>query len=370
MIGRLLLVWRTIGRTFGTWFRPIGTFCMWCFLRLVVGTGMLCDVLFSSRYRKARIERPIVIVGNPRTGTTFLQRFLDKQKVGTGAELWGLLFPSVTLRTLLKPLLPTLEKVSPAKHHAAAAHKTSLGSVETDDVAVLFRYLDGFFLYGFFLAFHEQDLIDMVHPAKRDTTGRDFAWLRKVWRRNLAWAGGTRPLAKLFSLSPRVNSFLAAFPDAKVLYMVRDPISVVPSGMSLVTGVLDAAFGFWKLPEDLRKRYLERLYNAFLELSRTFHDDWVAGRISREQVMIVEYGRMMEDFEGLMAELLPFVGHDPSEALQAEIAKTAAKQRAWKSEHAYDLARFGLTEERILTDYAFMYDTFGIRRNEGDASAG
>ena len=32
--------------------------------------------------------------------------------------------------------------------------------------------------------------------------------------------------------------------------MVRDPMETVPSGLSLVTGVLDGRFGFWALPEE------------------------------------------------------------------------------------------------------------------------
>ena len=40
------------------------------------------------------------------------------------------------------------------------------------------------------------------------------------------------------------------------------------------------------------------------------------------------------------------------------IAKRGAKQRSYKSEHAYDLGKFGLTEEQIRKDCQFFYDTF------------
>ena len=36
--------------------------------------------------------------------------------------------------------LPFLEKINPAKYHSKAAHKTSLQSVETDDVAIVIFY--------------------------------------------------------------------------------------------------------------------------------------------------------------------------------------------------------------------------------------
>ena len=60
-----------------------------------------------------------------------------------------------------------------------------------------------------------------------------------------------------FSLGPRLPQFIERFPDAKILYMVRDPVSVIPSGLSLVTGVLDKRFD-GSLPEADRKRYCHR----------------------------------------------------------------------------------------------------------------
>jgi len=174
--------------------------------------------------------------------------------------------------------------------------------------------------------------------------------------------GEDRVVAKLFSVTTRVPEFLEAFPDAKILYMVRDPVDIMPSGMSLVTGVLESRFGFWSQPEALRARYLERLYQAFVELFRRFHEDWTTGRIPKDKVMIVRYDRMMQDFEGLMDELLAFTGAEATETLRATIRERAEKQRAYRSKHAYDLEKFGLDAERIRTDCAFVYETFGLPR--------
>ena len=165
-------------------------------------------------------------------------------------------------------------------------------------------------------------------------------------------------LAKLFSLGIRMPQFMAFFPDAKILYMIRDPRSTVPSGMSLVTGVLDQRFGFWCLSEEKRQRYLERLYRAFLDLSLRFQNDYVT--VKCPGIMIVHYHRMMQDFDGLMRDLLAFLEVKPSEEFLNTIRINAERQRQYKSEHKYDLSKFGLTEERILKDYEKIYKTFGI----------
>tara|TARA_Y100000590_G_C14921789_1_gene714107 strand:- start:85 stop:537 length:453 start_codon:yes stop_codon:yes gene_type:complete len=140
--------------------------------------------------------------------------------------------------------------------------------------------------------------------------------------------------------------------------MVRDPLSVIPSGLSLVTGVLDGWFGFWTLPESRRKHYIDRLYNALVELQIRFHEDWVNNKIDKTKVGIVQYDRMMTDFDGLMDEILTFVDHDKNDQLINDIKQTAEKQRAYESKHKYNLSKFGITEEKIKKDCAVIYETF------------
>jgi omega-hydroxy-beta-dihydromenaquinone-9 sulfotransferase len=358
MFKRIGLAWLTVGRTFGAWVSPVGTFFLLMYLRTLVSVGMTLDTLFVPGLRKSRLDRPIVIVGNPRSGTTFLHRFLVDQKIGAGLRLWEMMFPSLVLRRALRPLLPWLEKVSPARHHSTVAHDTSLTSVETDDASMLFRFFDGFFLYGFILSFAEKDYRSMFEPEVRDTSKRDFDWFERLWRDNAFGHESHRVVAKLFSLSARLPRFLERFPEAKILYMVRDPVQVIPSGFSLVTGVLDQRFGFWRLPEETRQRFIERLYGAFVLLLKTFHDDWVAGRVPKDRVMLVRFDRMMQDFDGLMDEMLDFLEVKKTPELMAEVARVAAEQRKFQSKHKYDAVKFGIDEARIRKDCAFVYETF------------
>ena len=151
---------------------------------------------------------------------------------------------------------------------------------------------------------------------------------------------------------------MTRFPEAKILYMVRDPLSVIPSGLSLVTGVLEKRFGFWNLPEDRRKIYIDRLYKALVTLLIRFHDDWINDRIDRSKVMIVHFDKMMNNFDGLMSEILSFFNHEPSTDLISSIQQTADSQRNFKSKHNYDLEKFGLNAKQIRSDCSKIYETF------------
>tara|TARA_Y100000739_G_scaffold28141_1_gene21553 strand:- start:483 stop:1565 length:1083 start_codon:yes stop_codon:yes gene_type:complete len=354
---RIARVYLILGKTFNAWFSPLISGVMVLVLRMIVGIGRIFDHVIFWGIRKP-LKDPIIIVGNPRSGTTFLHRFLIKENIGTGSQLWQMLYPSVILQKCIKPFLPILEKISPARHHSTAAHKTSLTSVETDDVSLLFRYLDGFFLYGFFLTFDDEDLFHWVDPNITDRSSRDFSWFESMWKRNILTNKGERYIGKLFSLSSNLPAFQKRFPDAKVLYMVRDPLNVIPSGLSLVTGVLDKKFNFWSLDEKIRMRFIDRLYNALIELLNRFHHDWTNNNINKENVLVVRFDIMMNDFETLMDQIINFIDIEKKDSLAKVIQDTAESQKSYKSKHKYDLEKFGLTEDRIKMDCKAIYQTF------------
>lgn len=358
LTGRTQAAYAVARQTFGYSVRPLFLFAGMAYMRMMMVTGTWIDRLFYP-VSTTEVKKPIVIIGNHRTGSTFLQRFLHDQGFGSGMKLYQLLYPSLTVQVFVRPLLPLLEAVSPTKHHDHKVHETGLQIVETDDAGLTFRFFDGFFLYGFVLAFlADADLLPQFRPEGRDTSARDWPWLNELWKRNLIHSGHSRIIAKLFSVTPQTPNFVKAFPDAKVLYLARDPLSVIPSTLSLVEGVLTTALGYDKLPAEVRQRHIQRVYVAIVELMRRFHDDWVSGAIPHDKVLIVRFDRLMAEFEPMMDEICAFCELDMNDAQREAIAKRGAKQRSYKSEHKYDLAQYGLTEEQVRADTQFFVDTF------------
>ncbi len=141
------------------------------------------------------IDRPIFIIGNPRSGTTFLHRFLLGNRGLAAFELWEMLFPAITARKLLGRIVPRLDRLSPARYHPSDVHDTSLRGIETDDPAWFFHTLDGPFAWAYFLAWQDtygSELsrrsfgIDGVTPQERE---RFFHYYEECWRRNLYLQG-------------------------------------------------------------------------------------------------------------------------------------------------------------------------------------
>ena len=118
--------------------------------------------------------------------------------------------------------------------------------VETDDVAWFLRTLDGPFAWAYFLAWQDhwgsalskrEMGIEGLTQAEKD---RFFGYYEAIWRRNLVYKHATRVLAKTSMLTFRITEVLQRYPDAKLIYIIRDPVEVIPSGMSLIASVLAA----------------------------------------------------------------------------------------------------------------------------------
>ena len=89
---------------------------------------------------------------------------------------------------------------------------------------------------------------------------RLFDYLEQCWRRNMLLKGIDRIAVKSSSMTMQVKSLLERYPDARLLYCVRDPVQVIPSGMSLVTGVLERSYSMsTSTRAEDRARFLENL---------------------------------------------------------------------------------------------------------------
>jgi hypothetical protein len=364
---KYLRIYRTIWRTFGLRLRPIGTFGLIQLRHLLdLGTRGLDHLIFPG-FRRVPIDRPVFILGNPRSGTTFLHRFLLETEAFAAFALWELLFPAVSANKLLRGTIHRLASFSPARYHSAAAHETSLRDVETDELLTFFRYLEGPFLWSYFSAWQEgweSPLTRAVFDPEREAPAareRILGHMEACWRRSLYIKRKARVLAKGSTLALRIPTLLERYPGCRLIYMVRDPVETIPSGMSLVTGVLDRAYdALSTTPEEVRGRYLENLYRGSCHLFRHFHDAWRAGAIPEQSLRIVRYPDLMGDLERTLTELIAFCEIEPAPAFFDRLREQAARQRQHRSRHRYTPEQFGLTAERIREDLRFVYESYGL----------
>ena len=364
---KYLDIYRTIVKTFGFKLRPLGTFGLIQLRRAIdLGTRGLDHVFFPG-FRRVAIDRPVFILGNPRSGTTFLHRFLLNTDRLAAFALYEMLFPAITARKLFGGMVNRFAPFNPARYHSGAAHETSLRDVETDDVMSFFHFMSGLFLWSYFTAWRDEwgsaeshRVFDLDDAPLREQE-RYFRFMEACWRRNLYAKRQPRLIAKASTLTMRVKTLLRRYPDCKLLYMVRDPVETIPSGMSLVTGALENAYDMFNTTREAdRKRYLENLYQASCHGFRYFHDVWRAGEIPEKSLRIVTYPRLMNDLEATMREVVDFLEIEPAPAFHDKLREQAEKQRTRHSEHQYSPEKFGLTADRIRSDLAYVYESYGL----------
>jgi hypothetical protein len=372
-VGHYLRVYKVIGQTFGLWFRPLGAFLLLQLRQVISAITLGLDYVFYPSHRKQAIDRPIFIIGNPRSGTTFLHRLLLGAGDMAALELWEMMFPAITARKLLGGIVPRLDKLSPARYHPSDVHDTSLRGIETDDVAWFFRTMSGPFAWAYFLAWQDtwgsglsrrEFAIDGVTPREEK---RFFDYYDACWRRNLTLKRADRVLAKTSMLTMRVDAVLRRYPDCKLVYVIRDPVEVIPSGMSLLASVLENGYDVWNRTKEVdQRRWLENLYLASCDMLRYFHDAHTSGKIPERNLCIVRYEDLINDLEPTMERILDFVEIKPTEAFVDEVREQAARQRSYTSGHGHSPSQFGLTPERIRADLGFVYDAFGVSGKTGE----
>jgi hypothetical protein len=366
-VGKYLGLYRILLKTFGFKLRPLGTFGLLQAHHALNMATLAADRLLYPAFTKLPLDRPVFVLGNPRSGTTFMHRFLLNTDRMAAFQLWEMLFPAITARKLFGPFVDRLAPLSPARYHSAAAHETSLRDVETDDAMAFFRFMDGGFLWSYFLAWDDTwgsercrayfELDDEPEAATR----KHFGYMEGCWRRNLLAKDKARIIVKASTYTLRVKTLLRRYPSCKMIYMVRDPVDTIPSGMSMLTGVLEKSYDMFNTTrEGTRKLYLENLYQASCHLFRYFHEVWKSGAIPEDNLMIVPYPRMMSDLEGTMRDVVRFMDVDPAEGFAAKVASQADKQRRHESKHGYSLEKYGLTADRIRSDLDFVYRDFGL----------
>jgi omega-hydroxy-beta-dihydromenaquinone-9 sulfotransferase len=364
---KYLRIYRTITRNFGFTMRPVGTFSMLQLRNVIHGVTRGLDHVLYPGFRKVPIEKPVFILGNPRSGTTFIHRFLLNTEQLCAFELWQMLLPAITARKALGGLVGKLAPFNPARYHSSDAHETSLRDVETDDAMAFFQFLDGGFVWSYYNAWEDTFGSDQAKPyfdldnESARKKEKYFRYMEGCWKRNMYIQNRPRIIVKSSLFTLRVKSLLERYPDARLIYMVRDPMATIPSGMSLLTGVLEQAYDmFNRAPKERLQRYLENLYQASKYMYSHFDEVRQQNIIPAENLRIVEYPKLMTDLGNTMEDLVDFMGLEPAPGFFDRVKKQEEKQRGRKSGHKYSLEKFGLTEKRIRKDFEFVYDTYKV----------
>ncbi|MCX6033276.1 MAG: sulfotransferase [Chloroflexi bacterium] len=338
--------------------------------------GFLCDEIFFRGYRKQKIERPVFMLGNPRAGTTFLDRVMAKDtETFLPIRTWEIvLAPSVTQRHFWKAVAALDRRLgSPLRRRVVAAeqenfskvkmHRFGIWEPEEDDF-ILFHIFSTLFVSLFFPFPQEMPnyaAFDLaIPPAERK---RIMTFYRKCVQRHLYFHGGKGQfLSKNPAFTPKIDALYEYFPDAKIIYLARNPLDMLPSLASWMAYQYKA---FW----DPKEKYPGK--EDLMEMTKAWYHfplDRLA-KAPEDAQAIVKYDDLVRDPGRVVTDLYRRFGFPLSPAYAQTLRVETAKAGGYKSEHLHPLEEIGYDRQQILNDFRDVFERFGFDTGEEQGKA-
>ena len=328
---------------------------------------LFLDEIFFPQYRKTRINQPIFIIGNPRSGTTFLHHLLTQTGEFVAFESWQILFPALTARVLVKPIVNYLSsKQSSSVVPDEIGHGVALNKIEEEELLFLHKLDTQFVFQTSPLAFDDLEhpelrFYDRQPKSRRQSSVKFF---QGCLQRHIYYTQKKQVVAQIHFSTHRLKSLIEVFPDAKFIYLVRSPYQTIPSHLSLTRNLFDYRWGIKNIPPNKLKRYLERRYRYDADIYRYFYELRKNKAIPEEQVMVLRYDRLRSDLNKVFAKIVAFTRIKPSDKLQQAVERQALTQKDYQRKHqVMKLEEFGLTQEQIAKDLSFVFEEYGFNKN-------
>ena len=323
-------------------------------LKSALTARLMANAGFAAAPEQAdvEIERPVVVTGLPRTGTTALHRLLGADSANQGLELW--------LTEVPQPRPPREKwEDDPAYvglrdlYAGFMSENPDYGGVHyisADDLEECWQLLRQS------LTSVSYECLARLDGYSQWLTGVDWVPAYRRHKRNLQLIGANDPGRRWVLKNPShlftLDALLEVYPDAVVVQTHRDPRKSMASMCSLARRTA-ADWSTRFTPEYIGESQLDlwaRGVEAF-DAVRARHE---ADPSSRATFVDVEHRELLADPAGVVERVYAAAGtslaDDVRAAVVAENARSLSGDRA--PAHRYTLADYGLSEEQIAERFA------------------
>lgn len=307
------------------------------------------------------IDRPVVITGLHRTGTTALHKLLSVDPQFQGLESWLTAAPMPrpprtdwAAHPEFQATMRQLEARFAGAPGLRAAHAMAAGEVDE---------CGGILSQGF---------VSLVWTVAWSAASYDAWWQTQSERAAYAWLrrtlqliGSTAPRQRWLLKHPphiaRLDLLFETFPDALVIQTHRDPGKALPSLCSLV-------MKNHQLMEEGREAERARLLGQRLTgwAAKALREAEPVRQRYRTQVLDVVHADLHRDPLGVVRRIYPFIGLElASETEAAMRERIAAAPEAAHGDHRYAAADFGLSAGEIRAQFGDYVERFGLGQTRG-----
>jgi omega-hydroxy-beta-dihydromenaquinone-9 sulfotransferase len=328
--------------------------------RLVNASGYVFDELLYRGWRDVEIKPPLFIVAPARSGTTMLYHQLAADPSFAAPTLGNTMIRSVSVTKLLRRLaakqrrfiLDARDSINKTMSALDDTHTLRIDRLEEDEC--LFNDVYGLTnKHVFFPTLHEQigivDLDDRPERSRRAVMRRYHAFLRRF----MYLAGPERTyLGKNVSYAGRIGCLEQAYPGARYIHIVRDPVVQLPSALELIRAVALNAHGRVRPPEH---PYWRLMADALLEQHRRLLA-WERN-IGPERWLTLHYRQLIDEPAASVRRVYEHFGLP-----NTDVALSAVDERAgeFRKNRRYTLADYGIAPEYVREQLADVYAAYGL----------
>jgi hypothetical protein len=295
------------------------------------------------------VPGPVGINGLPRTGTTALANMMSLDPQFRCLRHWEQMKP-------VPPPTPETEAEDPRRIEMARTNEQLPPELKVMHLYELDATVEDSELLG--MAFHGQQFTLPAwsyHAWWRDADlTSTFAYHRRV----LQLLQSRRPPDKWLFKAPHhkfhLEAIVSAHPDARFVMTHRDPAKAVPSYASLVSTLFPPAEG----ARDLRT--VGPRVSEHLRIGME-HAIAARARLGDDRFLDVHHRDLVVDPLGTVAQVYEFAGLELHPSVEGAIVDwTRANAPGSHGTHRYTPEQFGLTADRVRSDYDFYIRHFGV----------
>jgi hypothetical protein len=324
----------------------------------------LDDILYPA-YRRQAVKEPLFIIGNFRSGSTLLQRLLAKDEdVFTSMRTWEIyLAPSIVQRKFLHAvmafdrrflrgiIIKTTHRFDDRWLKTIPIHSVGLFEAEEDEGVLLYNWTSSFlmFIYPFLDSLPPYLYFDtQLSPEEQRLS---MAFYQRCVQRHVYFHGGKRYVAKNPISCVKIKALREYFPDAKFIYLVRNPVDMLASKTSY--------FSFtWHYFSEPLERYPFR--DVILDFTRHCYT-YPLQRLSElpsSEYLILDYDDLVAELERSTKKIYNHFGIPLSEKFSVILDEAVEESANYVSKHHYSLEEMGYTPEQVYHHYQDIFERF------------
>ena len=305
---------------------------------------------------QATIERPLFIIGLPRTGTTILHELMAQDPASRVPMTWEVMHPWPPPERLTYETDPRIAEV---ERHFAGIDRVLPGFQGIHPM--------GACLPQECVALMAHDFATMIYHTTHNVPSYQ-AWLegadmRPVYASHkrqlqyLQWkCAGERWVLKSPGHLWALDGLLAVYPDARIIQTHRDPLRVVASLTSLISILRSMATDRID-PHAIGVDWTQRLARGLEKTMRVR----VEQPLPAERVFDLHYRDFIRDEIDMVRRIYAHFGLTLTDEAERRMRRyLAANRREKRGTHRYTLAQAGLDADTERRRYAAYVERFGV----------